>query len=355
MLTLNEEQNPYGTETNGAPFPLISVVVPTKDRPETLRETLDSIFGQTFENYEIVIVNDGGRSVGEIISSFGEPGNITLIERDVCSGPSAARNTAVDAAEGDIIVYLDDDDIYLPNHLSAIAQAMSKPNAPPVAYTRVEHRLYERNNEVWTVTERDVPPGKPFCYSDLLVKNFIPLNCLAHRKDLFLAIDGFDTHYPFLEDWEMLLRLTKDIDVQYIDAVTAVYRHFSEGSSVNALTPEAIDVTRRIYETHWESAQSGLEQRRHEHLGNLANAIRLQNRQKVSPPVEVQLKAIKEKLAAGQLRQVILDLDTLLERIPDDGELLMLAAKLKTAAGEASEGERLIQRAKEKDPYLFPF
>lgn len=312
-----------------------------------------SILGQSYRHFEIVVVNDGGDPVDELVIALGEQKRITLLNQDESLGPAAARNRAVAAAKGEIIVYLDDDDIYLPHHLSTIADALSKPGAPPVAYTNVEHRIYAQRGGEWGEVHREILPGIEFRYAALLVKNFIALNCLGHLKSLFEDVGGFDSSYPFLEDWEMLLRLTKKGGAQYIDVVTAVYRHYQDRYHVNALSSEAVSVTKRIYDAHTGKTKNDLQKYRSDHLAGLANAIRLKNRKSVSPPVEEQLKEIGQKISAKKLREATAELEALVERLPHDGELLLLLAKLKRASGAPKESEQLLQRAKQCDPYLF--
>ena len=106
--------------------PLVSVIIPAYQAAGRIRETLDSVFGQTYPNVEVVLVNDGSpdtEALEEAIRSYGE-GLIYIRQEN--RGPSGARNTAIRAARGKYIACLDSDDIYLPEHLANLVPLLEK-------------------------------------------------------------------------------------------------------------------------------------------------------------------------------------------------------------------------------------
>ncbi len=107
----------------------ISVVVPLYNKSNYIVEALESVFSQTFPAHEVIVVDDGSTDDGVAsVKSIGHPA-VRVIQQPN-AGVSAARNTGVDAAMGDVIAFLDADDRYLPNFLAAIAQlAQDFPNA----------------------------------------------------------------------------------------------------------------------------------------------------------------------------------------------------------------------------------
>ena len=97
--------------------PLVSVIIPAYQAAERIRETLDSVFAQSYPNFEVVLVNDGSpdtEALEQAIRSYGER---LIYIRQENRGPSGARNTAIRAARGKYIACLDSDDVYLPEHL----------------------------------------------------------------------------------------------------------------------------------------------------------------------------------------------------------------------------------------------
>src|SRR3972149_702276 len=101
-------------------IPLVSIIVPTWNRSEMLAEALKSIHNQTYPHFEIIVVNDGGMDVAGIISSLNTKNNIRYLVNERSRGAAAARNEGFRVAKGKYIAYLDDDDIYYPDHLATL-------------------------------------------------------------------------------------------------------------------------------------------------------------------------------------------------------------------------------------------
>jgi len=113
--------------------PLLTVIVPTRDRPEQLERALQSLQRQTWHPLEVVIVDDAstGSSTDAIATTFTHRGlRIRLHRRDSRGGPAVTRNDGLILADGDYVSFLDDDDTLAPN---AIEVAMTWLNEHPAA------------------------------------------------------------------------------------------------------------------------------------------------------------------------------------------------------------------------------
>jgi glycosyltransferase involved in cell wall biosynthesis len=97
-------------------LPYFSIVVPTKDRPDHLKECLDSILNQSFDNYEVILVNDGEEFEYPIPRFQGLSSKLFLYDSGR-KGVSAARNTGMNQANGLYLIFLDDDEYFDRNHL----------------------------------------------------------------------------------------------------------------------------------------------------------------------------------------------------------------------------------------------
>lgn len=120
----------------------ISVVIPVFNRAHLIERTLDSVFAQSFRNFEIVVVDDG--SVDGLRDAVARRNDDRIIYvRQLNRGASAARNRGIDEARGDYIAFLDSDDCYLPHHLEAAANALRGNSGvafyAPVIALRAEH------------------------------------------------------------------------------------------------------------------------------------------------------------------------------------------------------------------------
>lgn len=101
--------------------PLFSVILTTHNRPAFLREALNSVLGQTLDDFECIVVDD----CSEPPASVPDDGRFRLVRLEPARGCAGARNAGIEVANGSYLTFLDDDDIYLPEHLSLLSQSAS--------------------------------------------------------------------------------------------------------------------------------------------------------------------------------------------------------------------------------------
>ena len=209
----------------------ISVIVPTFNRPEMLKETLKSIFNQTYQNFEIVVINDGGENVSDLIRKF-QDHRIKYIEHEKNRGMAAARNTGIKIARGKYIALLDDDDLFYPNHLKvAMAQLCGD---TPVIYTDAIRATYRKVNDSYQLIGKKVPYSIDFEKDNLLVGNISPINCFVFEKEKALQAGLFDETFTALEDWEFFVRLSEQCKFKHIAKVTAQVNWRTDGTTVTS-------------------------------------------------------------------------------------------------------------------------
>lgn len=204
--------------------PLVTVVIPTLDRPSMLRDALSSLLAQSYENWEACVVNDGGEEIGEDVLHMDKKGRIRFLRHFTRLGQPAARNTALRLSAGEIITYLDDDDLYAPTHLEGIVHRM-KGVGTPFVFTGAERVLEKivdgRRIEISRNNYYDSVVGSR---EDILVRNRIPINAWAHRRSCLEHIGFFDETLSSHEDWDFLLRLSKLWDLGKVSGDTAEIR-----------------------------------------------------------------------------------------------------------------------------------
>ena len=110
--------------------PIVSIIMPTYNRPDMLKDALKSIFSQTYQNFEIIVVNDGGVDVMEIIDPLNNEGKIKYIHTDII-GLSHARNIGCENAKGEIIAFIDDDAVATKGWLRAYVNAFTEIKPTP--------------------------------------------------------------------------------------------------------------------------------------------------------------------------------------------------------------------------------
>jgi glycosyltransferase involved in cell wall biosynthesis len=101
----------------------VSVIVRTKNRVDLLAQALRSIAEQTHTAIDVVVVNDGGESIDRVIEEFKEsPFSVNVVVHETCRGRSAAANSGLEVAEGAYLLFLDDDDLLLADHISRLSK-----------------------------------------------------------------------------------------------------------------------------------------------------------------------------------------------------------------------------------------
>ena len=254
-----------GLETAMIIEPLVTVIIPTFNRPELLRDAIGSIIEQTYKNWDIVVVNDAGIDVKSLLLSLNQTQRIHYINQEHNRGPHAARNAGLVLAQGDIICFLDDDDRFLPNHFETVVSMLRQPEIELV-YTDACYVQEVIENGQRRALAYDAPfRGIPYSRNRLLVENFIPINTWALRRKLALRVGPFAEDYTALEDWEFLLRLTALTEPKPIRQTTVEVRirsnigeHLSDREKVRFLP-----LFERIYEQHPSQSPEVQTGRRH--------------------------------------------------------------------------------------------
>lgn len=195
-----------------------SIVLTTYNRPNLLKHALESIDSQEFRDFEVILVNDCGAPVEHIFSGYTFP--ITYIRQGFNQGISAARNAALKLAQGSYICYLDDDDVYLPNHLKVLSECFSE-NPLSVVYTNADYVNERVEGSKRIELSRDKPFfHKVFDKEKLFYQNYIPVNTFSHSRSLIDSVGVFDVNLTAFEDWDMLLRLAAKYSFICIPQVT---------------------------------------------------------------------------------------------------------------------------------------
>ncbi|HTQ81289.1 MAG TPA: PIG-L family deacetylase, partial [Thermoanaerobaculia bacterium] len=138
--------------------PKISVIVRTKDRPELLAEALASLAASVYRKAEVVLVNDGGTPPA-VAAEFPLP--LVRVDLPETRGRAAAAQAGVEAATGDYVAFLDDDDLAAPEHLATLAGLVSSAGVR-VAYTDAAVGVYELDAAGWVCRERRLPYSRDF-------------------------------------------------------------------------------------------------------------------------------------------------------------------------------------------------
>ncbi len=207
------------------PLTDVSVIIRTKDRPFFLKQALASLANQTYRNFEAVIVNDGFSNISHIVEAYQKHLCIKVVQNQ-SKGRGAALNRGLAEAKGPWITYLDDDDLLYPTHLENLVSTLSVEPQVGLAYTDANKSLswVDEKQEHFVALARERFDQRNFSYDDLLFDNWIPIMSYMHRLEDALLLGGYDETLEVFEDWDFLLRLTKNVKVYRVPRITCEYR-----------------------------------------------------------------------------------------------------------------------------------
>jgi uncharacterized coiled-coil DUF342 family protein len=235
--------NEIGATMEWMPFaplstrPLISVVMPTRNRPALLARAIASVQAQSYPNWELLVIDDA--------STDGTPALLSSLRSDairVFAGPGrgvcAARNIGLAAARGDLIAYLDDDNIMHPNWLKSVAWGFEQWPQSDALYGAFVIDNPARNGN----PDGELPRLYFFRYDKLALthSNIADMSAIAHRNGLPEA--RFDETLIGLGDWDLMLRLTRDKPPIALPVIACFYttdapNRLTFGPSLAAETP----------------------------------------------------------------------------------------------------------------------
>ncbi|AOZ72452.1 hypothetical protein BK816_03380 [Boudabousia tangfeifanii] len=209
--------------------PRVSIIVRTKDRAKFLTRAIADITAQTFNNYEVFIVNDGGdpKAVDEVLSSWGTDSRFEVIHLPQNRGMEAASNLGLEKARGEFISIHDDDDTWEPTFLEKTTEALSKHQDWGAVAVRTEI-IYETIKDGEIVFE-----GRQIAWPEIRDINLIslsrqnqavPISCL-YRKSTLDELGGFRADLPVVGDWEYHLRLARYSQIGFLDGAPLAYWH----------------------------------------------------------------------------------------------------------------------------------
>ncbi|HEY6346235.1 MAG TPA: glycosyltransferase family A protein [Bryobacteraceae bacterium] len=186
---------------------LVSVIVPAYNVAEYIGETLDSIFAQSFRDFEAIVVNDGSPdtvALESVLASHSDP-RLRYLQKPN-GGPSSARNTGIAAARGEWLAFLDADDLWLPNCLASQLALLEREGtaaaAVPDGFVFGDSPLAgKRLSEI-----KECQPGL-VTLTEMLAGRSSPPYCCVAKRAAIERIGGFDESFKRSEDYDLYLRL----------------------------------------------------------------------------------------------------------------------------------------------------
>lgn len=220
-----------------AKAPKISIITRTKDRPVFLARAAQSLSAQSFQDFEWVVVNDGGdeSSIASLIKTSAVGQSQKLINLKTSAGRGGAGQAGLDKARGTYIMFHDDDDALAPDALEKLSAVLDhEPDAVAVTSTYEAVKEELRGGKLVELTRKPSPQSDlPISLSDLAYRNQLLTIGTLFRRDIALDVGGVKDSLPVLEDWDLWLRMAERGDILRVPEVLA-YQHIREGRGAQA-------------------------------------------------------------------------------------------------------------------------
>jgi glycosyltransferase involved in cell wall biosynthesis len=198
--------------------PLVSVIIPTRDRLALLQQAVRSVSEQTLRDWELIVVDDGSQDgTWRWISSHHA---LRALRTPTARGPAAARNLGAAQASAPLLAFLDSDDLFLPSKLERQLALLA--DQPQCALCH--------SDELWLRDGRELRQQlKHAKRGGWIFAHCLPLCCISPsaaviRREVFAALGGFDEELEIAEDYELWLRLTCRHEVAFVPEPLVVKR-----------------------------------------------------------------------------------------------------------------------------------
>ncbi|MCT7964361.1 glycosyltransferase [Laspinema sp. D1] len=244
-------------------MPTISVIIPAYNAEKTIQETIESLLNQTFQDFDVIVINDGSTDrTGEIVSNFTD--SRIQVFSFPNSGAPKSRNVGFSKSSGEYIAFLDADDLWTPDKLEAQLQALQAHPEVGVAYSWSdcidESSCFLRRGGHITVNGDAYPQ---LLMMDILENGSNPLI----RRQALLEINGFDETLPAGQDWDLYLRLALRYHFVTVPRSQVLYRISDQSLSSNVFKLETGCL--QVIENTYHQAPESLQHLKRYSLGNL--------------------------------------------------------------------------------------
>lgn len=236
---------------------LVSVILPTYNRSQYIREAVQSVLEQTFKDFELIIIDDGSTdNTIETVKAFLKDKRIRYVKQEN-AGAAAARNRGLSMSTGNYIAFIDSDDIWEKDKINIQLSIMNA--LPDVSLVFSDFSSMDRNGNIQNSHLRTYfhvldeynldyehvfnqykhfdNIGKVYwgnIYKTMIFGNIILTSTCMCRKEIFTKVGVFDTRYKMLEDYDLFLKITQEFNVAIVDRPLVRYQY-----SNNQLSGEA--------------------------------------------------------------------------------------------------------------------
>lgn len=202
-------------------MPKVSVIIPTYNRATFLQAAVESVLRQTFQDFEVIVVDDASRDrTAEVIESFTDA-RIRYIRHDINKGQGVTRNAGIKHASGEYIALLDDDDEWLPEKLEKQVRLLeSRPDDVGMVYTGFR----KIDASTGKVIAEVIPEKRGYIFREMCMRNWIgTCSTVLVRRSCLEAAGWFDEGLASGADYDLWLRISRDFEIACIREPLVLY------------------------------------------------------------------------------------------------------------------------------------
>jgi len=222
----------------------VDVIIPVYNNSRYLEDALASCMLQTYKTFKVFVVDDNStEDIESVINKFKNVIDITYIKNDENFGPSKSRNIGISMGKGELVSFLDSDDVWDENKLSRSVNIFYIDKS--VGMTCGNYRIWVNRRKVMS----------PFYKKSIKVDfdalkkvNFVASGSVTVRRKVLEDVGLFNENYKIAEDYDLWIRISKKYKIHYIDKVLYLYSRVSDGKSLTKRT----DLTTHRKKVHEE-------------------------------------------------------------------------------------------------------
>jgi glycosyltransferase involved in cell wall biosynthesis len=186
------------------PNPLVSVIIPAYNAAAFITETVGSVLAQTFEGFELIVINDGSPDTAELDEALAGFGDSVVYRKQPNAGPSSARNHGISVARGEWVAFLDSDDLWHPQFL---AEQLRQLEQRSLDFVFCDAEIFGDSAQAGQTFMQTVPSWGDFNVEGLIsLRINVITSCVVARRDLLVKAGMFDEALDRSEDFDLWVR-----------------------------------------------------------------------------------------------------------------------------------------------------
>jgi GT2 family glycosyltransferase len=213
----------------------VSIVLPTHNGSRYLRQSIESCLGQSYDNLELIVVDDGSaEDIRGLVGEFADP-RLRFVRKETNHGLPAALNTGFELASGDYLTWTSDDNYYQPDAIERLLRFLQRHPAFGFVYSSI-YIVDDRQPGLPTRVRRALPPA------DLKRQNCVGA-CFLYRRKVYESVGLYDSEAVLVEDYDYWVRVASRFRMQRLVAPLYYYRYHDK-SLTSQYSPD--EVARRF-------------------------------------------------------------------------------------------------------------